>query len=237
MSGDKRLALRPLPTLIVTLLTALLLWLGTWQLGRADEKRALLAAFEAAPEPLPWQALAVDAPRYTPVALRGEYDAERQVLLDTMSHEGRPGYHVLTPFRLTDGRLVAVNRGWRAWDGPRDALPPLPAPRGVVYIEGRVSPFFQPGMRLAGGNELEAAAWPRLAVFPEPAEVSRWLGEDIDPRMVLLAPEAPGGFVRAWRPAQIPPSRHVGYAVQWYSLAAALVVLFLIASRRSREES
>ena len=42
-------AFRPglLPTLVVLGLLPVLLWLGTWQLQRADEKRALLASYEA----------------------------------------------------------------------------------------------------------------------------------------------------------------------------------------------
>ena len=236
VNARRALRLRPLPTLVVVLLTALLCGLGTWQLQRAGEKRALLAAFEAERGATPWPALPGEAGRFAEVWLEGRYEDERQVLLDGMTSEGRVGYQVLTPFRRLDGSLVAVNRGWRPWDGPRDALPALPAPTGVRRIEGRVSPFFEPGLRLAEGNEAEADLWPRLAVYPSAAELSRWLGEDVAPRMLLLAPDEEGGFLRAWRPAQIPPSRHVGYAVQWYALALALVVLYLIASLERQPE-
>ncbi|EVT88861.1 hypothetical protein Z046_30065 [Pseudomonas aeruginosa VRFPA09] len=43
-------AFRPglLPTLVVLGLLPVLLWLGTWQLQRADEKRALLASWPPA---------------------------------------------------------------------------------------------------------------------------------------------------------------------------------------------
>ncbi len=231
----RRLRLRPLPSAIVGLLTLLLCALGTWQLKRAGEKRELLAAYEAAPEARPWRTIGEEE-RYARAWLQGEYEDERQVLLDGQTLGGRGGYHVLTPFRRVDGSLVTVNRGWRAWDGPRDALPRLPAPAGPRRIEGRAAPFFEPGMRLAGGNEAESATWPRLAVYPTADELTRWLGEEVDARMLLLAPDEPGGYTRVWRPATIPPSRHVGYAVQWYALAVALVVLFLIASRESREE-
>lgn len=233
----KILRLRLVPGLLVLMLTALLCWLGTWQLQRAGEKRALLAAFEADRGVSAWPEAGDIPRRYALVWLEGEFESDRQILLDGMTHEGRAGYQVLTPFRRRDGTLVAVNRGWRPWDGPRNELPGLSAPAGPRRLEGRLSPFFQAGIRLAGGNERESPDWPRLAVYPSARELTNWLEEEVAEHMLLLAPQQEGGYVRNWRPAEaIPPSRHTGYAVQWYSLALALVVLFLIASRETRDE-
>jgi len=237
VTGSRQKVLRPrlVPSVLVALLTGLLCWLGTWQLQRAGEKRALLDAYEADDTALAWRALGKEPPRYARVWLEGEFDAKRQVLLDGVSHKSRAGYQVLTPLRMRDGRLVVVNRGWRQWHWPRDRLPELPVPPGRVRIEGRIVPFVRPGMRLSGGNEMEPASWPRVAVYPSAEDIGRWLGESVAVHMVLLDADQAGGFVREWRPAAIPPSRHIGYALQWYALALALVVLFLVASRRERE--
>ena len=51
-------------------------------------------------------------PRFTRVRVHGEFDAARQFLLDNISHEGAPGYEVLTLLRLADGSHLLVNRGW-----------------------------------------------------------------------------------------------------------------------------
>jgi cytochrome oxidase assembly protein ShyY1 len=40
---------------------------------------------------------------------------------------------------------------------------------------------------------------------------------------VLLDPGEPDGYLRQWQPPGFPPVRHIAYAVQWFSLAAALV--------------
>src|SRR4029077_9475959 len=83
--------------------------LGLWQWHRADEKRALEAAYAAG-----GAAFASDIGarstsslrRYAQVRVHGRYDAEHQFLLDNMSHGGRAGYQVLPPFRLDAGGLA-----------------------------------------------------------------------------------------------------------------------------------
>jgi surfeit locus 1 family protein len=44
----------------------------------------------------------------------------------------------------------------------------------------------------------------------------------------LLDPAEPDGYARHWAPPGFPPIRHIGYAVQWFALAAALLVIYLI---------
>ena len=40
---------------------------------------------------------------------------------------------------------------------------------------------------------------------------------------------APDGFVREWSPyLGIGPDRHRGYALQWFSLAAAVAVVWIV---------
>lgn len=212
----------------------LLLWLGTWQLSRAQGKRDMLAKFDQPSAMIRWDDAGQTPPRYAPVTATGVYLAQRQVLLEGISHNGQPGLEVLTPLRLATGGVVMVNRGWIPWQGTRDALPMPSAPVGTVTIKGRARAFAQPGLRLGQGNGSLATTWPRLAVYPSREEIAMWLGEAVAPAQMLLDEGVEGGFMRQWRPDAFPPSRHIGYAVQWYALAAALVVLFLVASRKSK---
>ncbi|MFK7885731.1 MAG: SURF1 family protein [Gammaproteobacteria bacterium] len=231
-----RFDFRPLPTVLVLLLLALLLWLGTWQLGRADERRAQLASFDAVAEPVAWRGRGTPPARYTRVQMRGRYDGTRQVLLEGLSRNGKPGLEVLTPLRVVDGGVVMINRGWVPWQGERTSPPAPSVPAEEVLVTGRARAFAQPGMRLGEGNAATTSQWPRLAIYPSAQEISGWLGTPVAASLVLLDDAADHGFARAWRPDEFPPSRHVGYAVQWYSMATALIILFLIASRRRAQE-
>ena len=88
--------------------------LGIWQLERAAYKESLEIKFE--------QRLAEDYRRlgkdtdlddiqYRKLRLEGRYDLDHQFLLDNQVHDGRAGYHVLTPFHLKDSdRLLLVDR-------------------------------------------------------------------------------------------------------------------------------
>ena len=126
----------------MTLLTlaALLLFvrLGLWQWHRAQHKQELAADFGAGGQSVvDLGARAVfELPRYAQLRLQGSYDGEHQFLLDNMSHDGRPGYEVLTPLRLTDGRTVVVNRGWLPLTASRSQLPQValdsPGPQAPV---------------------------------------------------------------------------------------------------------
>jgi surfeit locus 1 family protein len=217
-------------TLGTLALGGLFLAAGTWQLSRAAEKRAIFAAFDAGASggtvPLPPPGAELGALRYRAVRLAGRYDAARQVLLDARTRDGRAGYEVLTPLRADEGPAVLVNRGWIPADPDRTRLPDVAvgdAPREVTGLLDRLP---RAAMASAAPAADPAAPWPRRLLFPTAAEIGAALGYPVADYQVLLAPAAPDGYDRAWRPALLTPQQHLGYAVQWFALAAALVVLY-----------
>jgi len=241
----KRFEFRPrlLPVVAGLLLLPLLVGLGLWQLERAEDKRKLVAQWQAAQEqePVPLvQARRGGAGRFTPVTVRGRYDARHQFLLDNRIRDNRPGFHVLTPLRLA-GReqAVLVNRGWVPLGRSRQELPALPTPEGEVRVRGGWVPPPATGIRL-GPPDTGGSDWPRVVQYVVPERVSRQLGYPVLGRVVRLAPGAAGGFPREWGaepPVPFGPERHVGYAVQWFALAATLVVIFGVVNWRRRGEA
>src|SRR5215470_15799417 len=105
---------------------------GGWQGRRMHEKEALREQFDAAAAqaPVELSTLSADtdwgALRYRNVVASGAYDERRQILIDNRVHNGRPGYYVVTPVVLADGRAVLVNRGWTPLGASRAALPRVP---------------------------------------------------------------------------------------------------------------
>ena len=208
--------------------------LGTWQLNRSGERRAELAAFASAKAALPVTGLhAVPAGGDNRrVRLMGRYEADRQVLLDSMTHEGLRGYHVLTPLHTGPG-MVLVNRGFVAGDPDRSRLPDLAVGEELREVTGMAAPYFRRGMRLEDSGA--DTSWPRRLVYPTAGELRELLGESLPDFQLLLDSSEPDGYVRAWRPYGLEPERHLAYAVQWYGLAAAAAGIWLaVTLRRGR---
>ena len=91
------------------------------------------------------------------------------------------------------------------------------------------------GIRLGPADTGEA--WPRVVQYVVPDRVSEQLGYPVLDRVIRLGPEAPGALPRDWGeqpPVPFGPQRHVGYAVQWFALAATLLVIFVVVNWRRK---
>jgi surfeit locus 1 family protein len=231
-----------LPTLLVVLLTPALAWLGFWQLDRADEKRALLDAFErGSGEPLPFEDALARWPEgslYGTVVIEGRYDGERQILLDGQVEGGRAGYDVLTPFvPAGDDRTILVNRGFVPLGPNREPLADVAVSGEERRITGRLAPLPRAGLDLGSTSAETQGPWPRVMLYPDHAEVESALGRTVLEPIIWLDPDAPDGFVRAWRVTDVAPARHVAYALQWFAFAATLVVIYVVLLWRRRRPS
>ncbi len=228
--AGRRFAPRPGWTLLALAGIALFVSLGRWQLDRAEQKRELFAGFAAG------DAAALELPRsfepverYRRVRARGRYDPSRQFLLDNMTHEGAAGFHVLTPLVLADGRAVLVNRGFVLSSGRRDQLPALPVGDDAREVTGRADFLPRAAVELAAPVTSD---WPRLVSFPSIEDIADALGTETFPQVLLLDADQPDGFLRDWRPPGLRPEQHLGYAVQWFGLAATVLATWALLSFR-----
>lgn len=212
---------------------ALFVTLGFWQLDRAGEKRDVRASFDAAGE-YAELAAGVEYEQYQPLKVTGRYLPGRQVLLENIVVGGRLGYYVITPLEVSaDAPLLLVNRGWTAREADGEALPPLAVDAGRREIRGRVGRLPRVGIR-PGPAFAGESGWPRRAVWPETGEIAAVLGREVLPFVLLADPDPSSGLVREWQPQEMGPMRHIGYAVQWFALALAVVVTAALLWRRKR---
>jgi surfeit locus 1 family protein len=225
-------------------LLALFISLGNWQWQRAGEKRAIMEAFETGAEaehrPLDLSVRHWEDLRFQPVAFRGRYVADRQFLLDNQVRDGRVGYRVITPaVHEATGQWLLVERGWVPRAPEPGRLPDLgELPDTAQVIRGQVYVPFGEGYRI-GGMDDGQHGWPRVIQYLDFETVGQRLGRPVVPITVRLDPDEPHGFHRDWRPVlPMGPERHLAYAVQWYGLALALVVIaaVLLIRRRNRSD-
>ncbi len=224
------------PGLTTTVLTLLLLplftALGIWQLERAEQKRALVEHYEARSGDPPLRLTGAQRNaehlRNRRILARGQYDAEHQLLLDNQIYRSRPGYHVLTPFRLAGEKVsVLINRGWVPLRATRDQLPDVHVSEDPRTVGGNVHVPSAPPLLLGESGD-SVPGWPKVIQWIDYAALERRLGTPLLPFTLRLSPESSDGYVRDWSPRHgTPPEKHQAYAVQWFGFAVLLVVLYI----------
>ncbi|MGB5305188.1 MAG: SURF1 family protein [Gammaproteobacteria bacterium] len=235
------------PSIATLVLLPGMIALGIWQLERAAWKQGLVDEHAARIQQaqMPVNALPDDAymQQYRPVSARGRYDLEHQLLLDNRIYQQRPGYHVLTPLLLTDrDEAVLVNRGWVQLGPDRAVLPALPGPDGEVLVTAIIKLPPERIFRLDAVEEVHTG-WPQVVQHVEIAQLEKRLGYKLIPATLLLDSAAAHGFTRDWQPVyDVPPDKHRAYAMQWFTLALVLLVIYIgvnskrITSHLSRED-
>jgi len=222
---------RIVPTLAAAVMLALLLSLGRWQVMRGAEKEERQALFEmrlkAPAFKLPGLPGEADSLLYRRVEARGRYLADHQVFIDNRLHEGRAGFHIVTPLKL-DGSAatVLVNRGWVARTADYPKAPVVPVPEGTVSVVGIASMpparFLELSPQTVSGN-----VWQNLSL----ARYRERTRLDVMPVVVLAAPPAPGAVAIVEKP-DAGVAKHQEYALTWFSLAATVVVLWVALNLR-----
>jgi surfeit locus 1 family protein len=222
------------PTLGMLVLVAATVSLGNWQRNRAAQKEALAAEIAAAAA-RPAVELTGEERVAAPILFRGvratgEFDAAHTVLIDNKVHAGKPGYEIVSPLCFGNGRCVLVERGWIEQGARRTELPTVTWPAGRVTVVGRAS---EPPRRYLefGSRKPEGALWQNLDIARIAAETRL----DLLPFVIEQEPGPADGLVRDWPPPDLGIERNRSYMIQWYSLAALAIILWLALNWRTRD--
>ena len=231
--GRYALDLAVFPSLAFICLLTLLISLGLWQLGRAEEKKQLqeLNDVRANDKPLSLSINTLESLnelRYRKVVLNGNYDEAHQFLIDNQIANGKPGYYVMTPLKLSgSNKAVLVNRGWVPLNKDRSILPDSTLLNTKkISLTGRINKFPSVGIKLKGA-EIPTAGWPAVVQVIDKEILSERLGYPLFDFQVELDANMTDGFHRQWQQAKLlPPEKHIAYAMQWFALAVTLCGLF-----------
>lgn len=223
--------------LFTALMVPFMASLGFWQLQRAEEKGAMAEAFDVrqqqAPAPLtalwdqPGELLA-----YTPVRMTGHFVPKGYFLLDNQMREGQVGYEVLDIMQLSGGASVLVNRGWVAGGADRQSLPLVPQVDGPVEITGHV--YVAPGAPFLLAEQQFDGDWPKRIQAVEMDKLIPLVpvqkNGKVFPYPVRINADEPGALVTDWQIINMSPVKHQAYAVQWFAMAAVLLVYYVVRS-------
>jgi surfeit locus 1 family protein len=230
------------PAVAAALAFTLLLGLGFWQLRRLTWKEALITRIETRankpPVELPphnvWPRLSSGDYDFEHVRLSGHFDLAREALIFSPPPKDsgvEPGYLVLNPFVVDNGGVVLVNRGFIPQSyAQNDAR--KNSPQGHVTLTGLMREpqsrnFFTPA------DDPERGVW----FTSDPVKIAQSLGlGEAAPFTIALDPAeaqtlVPDGLPRPFASDLNLVNNHFSYALTWFGLAGALVVIFLVYAR------
>ena len=209
--------------------TAVLLWLGNWQLDRLAWKQTVLEQIDqriAAPAvPVPLTPVP-SADTYLPVFAEGRFGQEYIRVLVSQKRIGA-GYRVISAFK-TEGRRILVDRGFIDLSMSSD----MQADQAVV-VQGNLHwPDEVDGFTPA--PDLEKNIWFARDV--------RALSEALQTQPILIVASQISPPDQNIKPLEIDssaiPNDHLQYAVTWFSLAAIWIMMsaaFLWRSRKKKK--
>jgi surfeit locus 1 family protein len=225
-----------IPTIAALVLLGVTLAAGNWQLNRAQYKRDLQARMdrlaEERPEVLSGAPVDPEGMRGKRVVVIGEFDVAHEVFVDNRVFQGQPAYRVLTPLRIAGSdAAVLVDRGLvqRTWE--RTALPTVPPLNPPVRVEGVAAP---PGGKYLELSEhtVDGKVWQNLDM-PRYAKTVPYMLLGI---VVTQTNDTGDGLHRQWVRPDAGVERHVGYAIQWFAMSAAIAVIIVVMYAKRRKQ-
>ena len=233
--ATKKKILGWIPYVIGAILVLQFAALSVWQIDRGLDKRSEKQAFDSQAGFAAWSD-GMEVRSFQKLKATGQFDGEKQFLLENIIINSRYGYYVLTPlFVAEDEPVLLINRGWFERTGQDVDVDSLSVPPQKVTIRGRAGSLPRAGYRM--GDAITAPNWPQRAVYPTLEELAAALGRNVQPFVLLLDPEEKYGFFRHWVPEEMGPGRHFAYALQWFSMALVLAGLLIWNFRKRGLES
>lgn len=238
---------------VVTLLVFIILArLGYWQISRAEYKEERLAQIEQYQElnVLDLANVLTLSEQHDPTGITVKVDGifanPASWLLDNKVVKGKTGYDVLLALQVTgeqtseqkvEQKAVLVNMGWVGANyAYRDQLPQFTIPSGEIAITGFVKAKDLTAFALSN-ESINEQPWPQRIQQIELEKFEQQSGLTFHPFVVYAQQPNDYGFTHHYQPVVMPPQKHRAYAMQWFLLALAVLVIFIFASRVSTSET
>jgi surfeit locus 1 family protein len=229
---------RPLlwPTVFSLPMLLICLALGAWQVERLFWKQDLIAQRQAAvaavPAAVPKSLAEARDMEFRHVSDEGVFLNDKEIFLGATSEGGGQGYQVLTPLMEAGGRAVFVNRGYIPAELKDPARRAAGQITGPVRVQGllRLPPVGRPNWFLPDNRpDLNYWFWVDLPAMSAADKLNEVAPFYID----AAATPNPGGWPKGGVTRLTLPNNHLQYAITWFSLAVALIVIYVLFHRRN----
>ena len=205
--------------------------LGFWQLDRAQEKTEIIANYDEllTSEPINLNAKSTYK-NWQPVTTMGRFK-DTVIFEDNAILNGRAGFKIYHLFENGDGSYVFVHRGFIERNMIKNNLPQIDMPKGKQSLKGSVlikqDNSFVQDIEESDARIIQEFDIERL-INKFPILKDRYL----HPFLFNLDIRDKNKFLAIEKPVNMAASKHIGYAIQWFGLCLALIILTIYAYRR-----
>lgn len=216
-------------TLFTAVLLPCMIAAGFWQLQRAEEKRDIVATLIQAQKQPPVNIeefeLINNSLAYRQITAVGEFVTDRKILIDNRLWSGKFGYHAVLPFILDNTqKMILVNRGWVAGDPARKSFPDIATPSGKQTIRGHI--YVPPGEAYILGEQ-KIDHWPAVLQALDFELIASALKNELFPYSIRLEKDTVAALQVDWKVVNQQPEKHTAYALQWFCMSVALVLIYI----------
>ncbi|PNH95892.1 SURF1 family protein [Vibrio diazotrophicus] len=208
----------------------LLVKLGFWQLSRGEEKQALeqelLLRQQMEPVSLGMALERYSVSDLTGLQVRVSFSpvSNMTFLLDNQTYQGKVGYLAYQLAKERNGHWMLIERGFVAATNDRRVLPEVNWLAEPQELVGRL--YQKSHNPLSSDLNIESQTPHRIQNL-NIEQLSQWLGEPILP--ALFQPQEKNWpYAQPWVPFPLSAEKHFGYAVQWFAMAAVLLIIVLL---------
>ena len=218
------------PSIFSFFVFVMLLSFGTWQVKRLYWKEALIERYleqsQSNPVVNPSDLKINNINEFKSIELKGNFLHENEIYITGKTYEGNAGFHVVTPFKLTNEKIILVNRGWVS-EGYKDPqkrkfslFPDQLTIKGIIRYPQKKG-YFVPE------NDGKNGFWFTI----KPAEIFKFLNindNDVIPDYYIDALRVGEKMTLPIGVSGKPKLRnqHLSYAITWYGLALSLLIVY-----------
>jgi len=205
--------------------------LGLWQIQRAEEKNIIIANYD---DLLVSPTIELERDRiyknWQPIKASGSFK-DLVIYEDNAILNGKAGFKVYQLFEISDGSLIFVHRGFVPRNMIKNDLPIINVPKGKKELVGTV---LKKENNSFVKNIEESDA--RIIQEFDSGYISKKFNLEnniyLHNFLFNLNVRQEDKFDLIEKPVNMSASKHIGYAIQWFGLCVALIILTVYAYRR-----
>jgi surfeit locus 1 family protein len=199
--------------------------LGLWQIERGQAKTVIINQFDSNLKK-EQKYLNKESKKWDRVKVEGSWNSSKQILIDNVIHNGVAGYKVLTPLRIKNSEnIILVDRGWIKGNKFREDIPNISIPENSVTVTGILE---SPELGLVLSDDLVTTEWPKISQTKNAEVLIKEYVESVYELILLADPLLKNSleYIKII-PTNMKPSKHYGYAAQWFSMFLVLCLMYV----------